>query len=87
LKKVCTVSNRKQMYTISPVGFSAPSYLSKALACFDFNIYDDRFGFGQVRTNTVKCFIQSMFCKTNTLCGTLGKGTYSLNINAWNKFW
>lgn len=30
LRKVCTLSNRKQMYTISPVGFSAPSNLAKS---------------------------------------------------------
>lgn len=51
-----------------------------------FYIYDERFGFGRVRGNTVKCFIQSMFCKINTLCGTLEKETYSPNIYVTSMF-
>lgn len=36
--------------------------------------------------NTVKFFIQSMFCKINTLCGTLDKETYSPNIYITSMF-
>lgn len=35
LRKVCTLSNRKQMYTISPVGFSEPSNLAKSMILSD----------------------------------------------------
>lgn len=79
LRKVCIVSNRKQNVHNLPVGFSAPSNLAKALACFDFMMI----ALDLVRWGVILSNVSSSPC---SWCGTLEKRTCSPNIYVTSMF-